>query len=262
MKTNIIVFGCLALYTGATFGISDAQLIRQLTAQKREKMYTLEQCAKKVNGFKIAGVSTLGLTAAGVMGNIALANKNKEIDNKIQYAQHELEKQQLRAQTANEKMSKAKNTPHEEQTPTECTPIDQLITAEELSQFKKDILDALTKAQEQDFIPKTESGEMCDTHILISSEQPNAQQILQKLKVACLAGQGENIIITNNSTDINTVLTDFFVNDQTFSQELTRLIQETNQKPCESPEDIWRFLINYAMPNIQAVKCTCNTDAE
>ena len=45
------------LYSVSSFGATNPQITR-LLQQKKQKMAQLEQCAKKVNGFKIAGIST------------------------------------------------------------------------------------------------------------------------------------------------------------------------------------------------------------
>ena len=65
-----------------SFGATNPQ-ITKLIKEKQQKYAQLEECSKKVNGFKIAGISTLGLTAVGIGGNIALASKNKQLDKKI-----------------------------------------------------------------------------------------------------------------------------------------------------------------------------------
>ena len=82
LPTNSAVVTKSSNYSGAGGGVSSFQ-IRKLINEKKQKMAQLEQCAKKVNGFKIAGISTLGLTAVGVGGNIALASKNKSLDTQI-----------------------------------------------------------------------------------------------------------------------------------------------------------------------------------
>lgn len=79
---------------GTAHAVSDATLIRQLVNDKNQKLAQLEQCTKKMTGFKVAGISTLGLTAVGVAGDIALVNKNKEMDGQIASAQKELLRQQ------------------------------------------------------------------------------------------------------------------------------------------------------------------------
>ena len=50
----------------------------QLVREKQRKMEELEKCMGATKGLKIAGVSTLGLTAVGVAGNIAEAKKRNE----------------------------------------------------------------------------------------------------------------------------------------------------------------------------------------
>lgn len=67
--------------------------IHKLLTEKKQKMEQLEACAKKVQGFKIAGISTLGLTAVGVGGNIALAAKKKSLEREIESTKNEIENQ-------------------------------------------------------------------------------------------------------------------------------------------------------------------------
>ena len=76
-----ICIGMSALCIMPVFG-ANPQIVK-LLREKQQKYARLEQCTKKVNGFKIAGISTLGLTAAGIGGNIALASKNKQLDKEI-----------------------------------------------------------------------------------------------------------------------------------------------------------------------------------
>ena len=92
-KIFCAIFGFIVFFGNAN-AVSDETLINQLVKEKNEKLATLEQCTKKVTGFKVAGISTLGLTAVGVVGNIALKNKNNEMDNKIAFAKNELQRQQ------------------------------------------------------------------------------------------------------------------------------------------------------------------------
>ena len=56
----------------------------QLVSEKQRKIEELEKCSGNINGWKIAGISTLGLTAVGVAGNIALSNTQKDYDKKIE----------------------------------------------------------------------------------------------------------------------------------------------------------------------------------
>ena len=62
----------------------------QLVREKQRKIEELEKCMGATKGLKIAGISTLGLTAVGVAGNIAEAQKRdsyetdmKSLDKKI-----------------------------------------------------------------------------------------------------------------------------------------------------------------------------------
>ena len=77
-----VSFVILGMIPSMCFGYSSKY--NRLINEKQRKMQELEQCSGNVNGWKMAGISTLGLTAAGVAGNIALANKSKEYDKKIE----------------------------------------------------------------------------------------------------------------------------------------------------------------------------------
>ena len=73
-----VVFGLCAIFVTTDFAVAYVSpRVKALLREKREEYAALEQCAAKVDGFKIAGISTLGLTAAGVAGNVALAKRNK-----------------------------------------------------------------------------------------------------------------------------------------------------------------------------------------
>lgn len=74
---------CPAVYTR----ISD------LTAEKLAKMKKLEKCQGTTKGLKIAGLSTLGLTAVGVAGNIAEAVVLNEYKDKVKKEQKEYQTQ-------------------------------------------------------------------------------------------------------------------------------------------------------------------------
>ncbi|MBP5485855.1 MAG: hypothetical protein J6Y07_04075 [Alphaproteobacteria bacterium] len=92
-KISYIIIALVGMI-GKANAVSDEVLIQQLVDEKNQKLVVLEQCTKKVTGFKVAGISTLGLTAVGVAGNIALKNKNKEMDGQITFAKNELARQQ------------------------------------------------------------------------------------------------------------------------------------------------------------------------
>jgi len=82
VKTGIVValgaVVCVPLW--ADEGISQIQRLMQ---EKQQKYAKLEECSKKVEGFKIAGISTLGLTAIGIGANVALVNKQDKLKDQI-----------------------------------------------------------------------------------------------------------------------------------------------------------------------------------
>ena len=68
--------------------------IRQLLDEKDRKMQELEKCDGKRKAFMIAGISTVGLTAVGIVGNVVLANKNKKLNEEITSKQTTLNNKQ------------------------------------------------------------------------------------------------------------------------------------------------------------------------
>ncbi len=76
--------------------------IQKLIAEKQQKIAALEECGKKVKGFKIAGISTIGLTAVGTIGNIALSNKREDVSNQLTSAEQTLSQQQAKAREKEE----------------------------------------------------------------------------------------------------------------------------------------------------------------
>lgn len=68
--------------------------ITKLMREKQNKIEQLEKCMGSTKGLKIAGISTLGLTAVGVAGNIAEAKAIKDYDSQIESTDKKIEKTQ------------------------------------------------------------------------------------------------------------------------------------------------------------------------
>ncbi len=75
MKQISLFMGLVVLVPSLSYG-ADSQ-IEELIRQKQGKIERLEKCQGATKGLKIAGISTLGLTAVGVGANIAEATKIK-----------------------------------------------------------------------------------------------------------------------------------------------------------------------------------------
>ena len=97
MKKTISFVGLFAVIG---VGISDAHgvamsaQVRRLLQEKQEKIEQLEKCEGKKQGWMIAGISTIGLTAVGVGVNIAQASKSNRLSSEIEMEKGALEKQQ------------------------------------------------------------------------------------------------------------------------------------------------------------------------
>lgn len=97
---TMLVHGAVsAVDTSMQIQILDAE-IEQLTAEKQKKYGELEKCEKSVNGFKIAGITTLGLTAVGAGVNIYQVSKRNKLDDQIELKKKEV----ANAKTAAEKL--------------------------------------------------------------------------------------------------------------------------------------------------------------
>ena len=83
----------------------------QLVREKQRKMEELEKCMGATNGLKIAGVSTLGLTAVGVAGNIAEAKKRDDLAASIESADKQLPEinENIKKAKIDEKQNKEEN---------------------------------------------------------------------------------------------------------------------------------------------------------
>ena len=82
----------MGLVPGTGFG--DQATIDRLIAQKQEKMEKLEKCQGTTKKLKIAGISTLGVTAVGVGANIAEAVVLNDYKDKVKTATAERDKEQ------------------------------------------------------------------------------------------------------------------------------------------------------------------------
>ena len=88
----IIVVGVMPAISG--YGAQMTSQIQRLLEQKEEKIKKLEECEGKKQGWKIAGISTIGLTAVGVGVNIAQSNKSDQLSDEIDLNRQQLERQQ------------------------------------------------------------------------------------------------------------------------------------------------------------------------
>ena len=81
MKNKIVfligMFACFAVYAETDY--IDIQ-IRELQQRRDALQAELDACEENTRKFKIAGVATLGATGVGVVGNIALHNEIKKIE--------------------------------------------------------------------------------------------------------------------------------------------------------------------------------------
>ena len=103
-KISVCSVVALCAVAGNAFGVTNPA-ITKLINEKQQKMEQLEQCAKKVTGFKIAGISTLGLTAVGIGGNVALASKQKGLDTQISKVQTDLDAQKTELANINSQIA-------------------------------------------------------------------------------------------------------------------------------------------------------------
>ena len=88
MKKYFLIGLIIAIAPNFCFGAGARYT--QLVREKQRKMEELEKCMGATNGLKIAGVSTLGLTAAVGAVNVAEAKKLDDLEESIKLADDKL----------------------------------------------------------------------------------------------------------------------------------------------------------------------------
>ena len=96
MKKIISFFGLFAVLgvgIGDARGVAMSPQVQRLLQEKQDKIAQLEKCEGKKQGWMIAGISTIGLTAVGVGINVAQAVKSNKLSGQIDTAKGELDEQ-------------------------------------------------------------------------------------------------------------------------------------------------------------------------
>ena len=114
---SVLIGVCFALDSVTVHSIDMTPQIQQLLQEKQDKIAALEKCEGKKQGWMIAGVSTIGLTAVGVGVNIAQASKSNKLSDEIDSAKQELDRYEYKLSDINariadkerERAEKAKN---------------------------------------------------------------------------------------------------------------------------------------------------------
>lgn len=107
--TNIFLIACiLSIDAIIAHALSMTPQIQRLLDEKQQKIEALEKCEGKKQGWMIAGISTIGLTAVGVVGNVALANKSKSVDSAISNEKSALNAARLELNDVNDKIAAEK----------------------------------------------------------------------------------------------------------------------------------------------------------
>lgn len=104
MKKYFLLGLIVAIAPSICFGASASYT--QLVREKQRKMAELEKCMGSSKGLKIAGLSTIGLTAVGVAGNIAEAQKLQEYDDAIAKKNKDIETKEKAIADEKEKIAK------------------------------------------------------------------------------------------------------------------------------------------------------------
>ena len=108
------MFAVLGVAAGDARGVAMNANIRRLLQEKQDKIAKLEECEGKKQGWMIAGISTIGLTAVGVGVNIAQASKSNRLSSEIEMEKSTLEHHQdelnrINNDIAKEQAKKAKS---------------------------------------------------------------------------------------------------------------------------------------------------------
>jgi hypothetical protein len=107
MKKYFLIGLIIAIAPNFCFGAGARYT--QLVREKQRKMEELEKCMGATKGLKIAGLSTIGLTAVGVAGNIAEAKKRDDLAASIESADKQLPEINEQIATEQTKFDERKN---------------------------------------------------------------------------------------------------------------------------------------------------------
>ena len=99
------LFAVMGVGIGDAHGVAMSAQVRRLLQEKQEKIAKLEECEGKKQGWMIAGISTIGLTAVGVGVNIAQASKNNRLSDEIEMEKSTLEREQNNLNRINSQIS-------------------------------------------------------------------------------------------------------------------------------------------------------------
>lgn len=89
----------------AAHGLAMSGQVRRLLQEKQEKIAQLEKCEGKKKGWMIAGISTIGLTAVGVVGNVVLAGKSNSLSEEITAGKEALRVNENELERVNDKIA-------------------------------------------------------------------------------------------------------------------------------------------------------------
>ena len=99
------LFAVLGVGIGDAHGVAMSAQVRRLLQEKQEKIEQLEKCEGKKQGWMIAGISTIGLTAVGVGLNIAQASKSNRLSDEIDASREELRRRESELNRINNEIS-------------------------------------------------------------------------------------------------------------------------------------------------------------
>ena len=99
------LFAVLGVGIGDAHGVAMSAQVRRLLQEKQEKIEQLEKCEGKKQGWMIAGISTIGLTAVGVGVNIAQASKSNRLSSEIEMEKSTLERHENELNRINSQIS-------------------------------------------------------------------------------------------------------------------------------------------------------------
>lgn len=141
---EFVVCNAFALTIGGGTGVSygDSALeneIIQLENQLAQKQEELNKCAQKNKNFKIAGITTVGLTGVGAVANISIAKKNKDMSQQIQKMNNKIQTLEKQEEELANEFEKLLENLDEQKFDNE---IKKTLTAEEENRMKHLLLEA------------------------------------------------------------------------------------------------------------------------
>lgn len=172
----------------------------QLIKEKQRKIEELEKCTGSTGKLKIAGISTLGLTAAGVAGNVVEAKKIKEYSKESEKLDKKLETARKEKEESDTKLADQVKLEGESK---ECMGLDafkgkKLIKSMKKNDDKECVIDSCVKNAS-----KNEGETDCECNEGYGQPEDEAKCVDEECGQLCNSANQNKLLVCESEDDVN-----------------------------------------------------------